>query len=59
MLPFIQQMVMSTNYVLSIGIRDTEVIPNPSSKEAIDNENRQTKVKFLIWQFQCYITNIY
>lgn len=41
MLPFIQQMVMSTNYVLSIGIRDTEVIPNPSSKEAIDNENRQ------------------
>lgn len=58
MLPFIQQMFMGTNYVLSTGIRDTEIIPSPASKEPIDYEDRWTKVKILIWQFQWYITNI-
>lgn len=35
-------------YVLSIRIRDSEIIQNPSSKESIDYEGRQTKVSLLI-----------
>lgn len=58
MLPFIQQMIMGTNYILSTDTRDTAIIPSPSSKEPIDYEGRPTEVKILIWQFQCYITNI-
>jgi len=50
MLPFIQQMVMGTNYLLSTDTRDTEIIPSPSSKEPMDYEGRQ-KSKFWYGSF--------
>lgn len=40
-------MVMSTIYILSTSIKDREIIASPKSKEPIDYEGRQTKVK--IW----------
>lgn len=40
-------MVISTIYVLSTSIKDREIIASPNSKEPIDYEGRQAKVK--IW----------